>query len=104
MEEEGRPVPDDDDDPLVVRVYWLFGMIVVELGSAVVVDDEGRLVPDTFASRVQVFTCCTASCPFASLTGVKTKTHVTVTGPNGLNNLGIKQIFVAQLARRTYPQ
>ncbi len=56
----------------------------MELESALEEEDRGRLDDDPFASRVQVFTSCTTSCPFASLTGVKTITQVTVIGPNGL--------------------
>jgi hypothetical protein len=63
----------------------------VELETALEEEDGGRLDEDPFASRVQVFTSCTTSCPFASLTGVNTITQVTVMGPNGLTmNLKVR--------------
>jgi len=64
-------------------------VVVVVVGARVeiVVEVAGESFPDREApiASVHVLTSSTTSCPCASLTGVKTKTHVTVTGPNGVS-------------------
>jgi len=73
----------DEDVDVAVAV----SVVVVVVGDKVevVVEVVGGSFREAPIASVQVLTSCTTSWPCASLTWVKTKTHVTVTGPNGVS-------------------